>query len=208
MNCIGVIQEWIGFALPGAIPAIPEEWISRSSELQEEVLADIRCDFLRKYLEEDWNDEARFRWKLHTDAAFQAVLLYRISRHLFLKHSSDPLLDALAYLMRFRTGMEIYYSSDIGEGFRVMHGSGVIVGPRHRIGKNCTVYQGVTLGQRQQNSPQEFLEVGDDCVFFAGAKVLGRLRIGDRVRVAANAVLLCDAEDGATYGGVPARRLG
>jgi serine O-acetyltransferase len=104
--------------------------------------------------------------------------------------------------------MEIYYSTSIGEGFRVMHGTGLVIGPRHQIGKNFTVYQGVTLGQRRQHCPEEALEIGDDCVLFAGAKILGKLRIGNGVKVAANAVLLCDAEEGATYGGIPAKMIG
>lgn len=186
---------------------VSSEGMARTLAGAEEASALILSDFLRAHPLERWKDRDCFARVLQTDAPFQATLLYRISHVLFLKDPSDAMLDLLAYVMRSRTGIEVYYSSLIGEGFRILHGSGLVLGPRHRIGKNFTVYQCVTLGQRRQHCPEEFLEIGDNCIFFAGARILGKLKIGNDVKVAANAVLLCDAEDGATYGGIPARRI-
>jgi len=202
-----VLRPWIAHALQASFASQPDGSIERIAEVYSGVRELFHTDFLRVYPAEFWESEERSFRALQTDAPLQAVLLYRVSHEIFRKDAADPLLDFLAYLMRLRTGMEVYYSSEIGEGFRIMHGSGLVLGPRNIIGNNFTVYQGVTLGQRRQHSPGEFLQIGDDCTVFSGARVLGRLTLGDRVTVAANAVLLCDAEEGATYGGVPARRI-
>lgn len=206
MNC-EILEHWLENVLQGTFGKVSAAGLDNALSAAEETWTLIRSDFLRKYPLERWEDSHLFAPILQVDAPFQATLLYRISHCLFAKDPTEPLLDLLAYVMRSRTGIEIYYSSSIGEGFRIIHGTGLVLGPRHRIGKNFTAYQGVTLGQRRQYCPEEFLEIGDDCVFFAGSRILGKLKIGNGVKVAANAVLLCDAEDGSTYGGVPAGRI-
>ena len=47
--------------------------------------------------------------------------------------------------------------------------------------------------------------MGDDVLLGTGAKILGPVRIGDRVRVGANAVVLEDVPTDHTAIGVPAR---
>lgn len=201
------LRPWIAHALQATFPSWPDGSVERIAEAYRGVRELFRSDFLRAYPAEFWeSEECSFR-ALQTDAPLQGVLLYRVSHEIFRNDASDPLLDFLAYLMRATTGMEVYYSSVIGEGFRIMHGSGLVLGPRNVIGNNFTIYQGVTLGQRRQQSPDEFLQIGHDCTVFAGARVLGKLKLGNRVTVGANAVLICDAEEGATYAGVPAKRI-
>lgn len=144
---------------------------------------------------------------IECDAALFGTLLYRIEHGLFRRDPAHPALPYLAQIMRARTGMELYYSTEIGPRFRVIHGMGVVLGPRNRIGSDFTIYQGVTLGQRRQNSPHETMVIGDRCTIFSGAKVLGAVRLGDGVRVGANAVLLTDAEPHSTYAGSPAVKV-
>jgi serine O-acetyltransferase len=202
-----MIERWLNFALRATFAEVPEDGLQRSILAFERALGLIFSDFLRTFGVNEWDDAAFCKRFLNLNAPFQAVLLYRISHILFLADPKDPFLDYLAYLMRVRTGAEVYYSSKIGEGFRIMHGAGIVMGPRHRIGNNFTIYQGVTLGQRRQNCPEEFLEIGNNCICFAGTKILGNIKIGHNVKIAANAVLLTDAEAGTTYGGIPARRI-
>jgi serine O-acetyltransferase len=144
---------------------------------------------------------------VETDAVLLAIVLYRISRGIFLDDAAHSALPVLAHLMRFRSSMEIYYSTDIGPRFRVEHGMGTVIGPRNKIGSDFTVHQCVTLGQRRLFAKQEFITIGNNCQIFSGAAILGSVRIGDDVKIGANAVLLTDAEEGSTYVGVPARRV-
>ncbi len=194
-------------ALASAFGEVSPDVIDKAVILMESAKELILTDFLRVYSPQDWSDETRCRHVLHTSASWQAVLLYRISHALYSVSPKDPMLDLLTYIMRSKTGIEVYYSTVIGEGFKIVHGQGLVVGPRNRIGNNFTVYQGVTLGQRHINSSHECLGIGEGCIVFAGAKILGQLTIGNYVTIAANAVLLADAEDGGTYGGIPAKRI-
>ena len=185
------------------------EWIDLGVAMAEEARALIVSDIQLKY--------PRFARKrgrgrgAHpnpgTDATIVGTLLYRLSHALFRAEPKHEALTYFAAFMRMRTGMEIYYSAEIGPRFRVMHGAGLVLGPRHRIGSDFTVYQGVTLGQRRNHCPEEFLTIGDRCTFFAGSAALGTLTIGDDVKLAANAVLLRDAEANATYAGIPAEKV-
>lgn len=49
--------------------------------------------------------------------------------------------------------------------------------------------------------------LGDNVEIGVGAKVLGRIHIGNNVKIGANAVVIRDVPDGATAVGVPARNL-
>lgn len=141
------------------------------------------------------------------DAAVEIVLHYRLQRQLFLTDEGSRLLGLLASVARRRTGCEIYYSTDIGPGLNIQHGFGIVVGPRHQIGAGFTIHQNVTLGQRRLGAASERIIIGDRVTLFAGASILGSVRIGDDAAIAAHAVVLTDVERGAVYGGVPARRL-
>ena len=144
---------------------------------------------------------------LELDSGFLATFIYRISHQIFKQYPDHPLLPYLAQFAKVRTGTEIYYAADIGPGFLVIHGFGTVIGPRHRIGENFTVFQGVTIGQRHEERPDHRATIGDNCTFYAGSKVFGTVMVGDGVKLGANAVLLHDAEAYATYVGTPARMV-
>lgn len=196
------VTEWVG-RWGGAVAQAERERLEQAAE---EAMDLLRADFLRQHGEEIWEEAGRFERFLKFDAPFQGVVLQRLSRNLFLRDARDGLLEGLSYSLRAGLGMELYYSTEVGGGWRIMHGSGLVIGPRHRIGRDFTVYQGVTLGQRRLPE-EEWIEIGDGVAIFAGAKVLGRVRIGDGARVAANAVVLEDVAAGATVAGAPAVRV-
>ena len=152
-------------------------------------------------------DEDRLVGLLQADTTLEAVFGYRLQRALFLETPGHPWLTCLASLTRIRTAMDLYYSTEIGERFSIQHGFGIVIGPRYRIGCDFTIHQGVTLGQRRLNHPGETMVLGNRVTLFAGAKLLGNLRVGDDVQVGANAVLLQNAEPNSVYAGIPARRI-
>ena len=95
-------------------------------------------------------------------------------------------------------------------------GVGVVIHPKTTIGKNVSVYPGVTLGRADvyrpiQASKFEGLRVGDDVILGAGAKILcdqGILEIGRGTVVGANAVLLQSTGPDEMWAGIPARKIG
>lgn len=186
-----------------------EDWLALAEEIFAEHREIILSDIRRKY--PDLADSPAFDVELfrivELDGGLEAVVSYRLQRGIFLRDPRHPALPYLARLMKIRTGAEIYYSTAIRAGFMVDHGVGIVLGPRNRIGRNFTIHQGVTLGQRRLHSPDESITIGDDCTLFAGAKILGTVRLGDGVRLGANAVLLKDAEPHSTYAGIPAVKV-
>jgi serine O-acetyltransferase len=90
---------------------------------------------------------------------------------------------------------------DIGPGLVITHGFNTILNAE-RIGRNCWAHHEVTLGW---NYGSGCPTIGDDVFIGAGAKVLGKIVVGDGARIGANAVVVHDVPAGATAVGVPAR---
>lgn len=114
------------------------------------------------------------------------------------------------YWLAFRffetmTGISIPKSVEIGPGLRIYHFGNIFIHYEVRIGSNCTLRQGVTIGNRYENGPVPTLE--DDVELGAYAQILGDVRIGRGARIGAMSVVLNDVPPGATAVGVPARVL-
>ena len=77
---------------------------------------------------------------LQTRINWQVMFYYRIANSLFRDSSDHECLPYLAALMKIITGAEVYYSTTIGPRFMVMHGAGVIVGPRNEIGSSFMIF--------------------------------------------------------------------
>ena len=103
------------------------------------------------------------------------------------------------------TGISIPKTVEVGPGLRIYHFGNVFVHSDAKIGANCTLRQGVTIGNRHDGGPVPVLE--DDVELGAYAQVLGGVRIGRGAKVGAMSVVLCDVPPGATAVGVPARVL-
>ena len=115
----------------------------------------------------------------------------------------------LETMNRFLTGADIACSAEIGEGLSLPHPNGVVIGGLCVIGRNCTIYQQVTLGYRGDHDPSDGQpRLGDNVLVGAGAKILGPITIGDGARIGANAVVVTDIPAGALAVGVPARVKG
>lgn len=107
----------------------------------------------------------------------------------------------LAFFARPLPLLDISSTAEIGGGLIVQHGYGTIIAPR-KIGKNCWVNQGVTIGYTNDD---DCPTLGDNVTVYAGAKILGDVHVGNNVVVAANAVVVKDVEDNCIVGGVPAK---
>ena len=96
-----------------------------------------------------------------------------------------------------------------GRGLRLKHPVGIVIGSGVSIGEHVTIFQNVTLGGRRMGDGggEKYPSIGDGTVIFAGAVVLGDVRIGKNCTIGANAVVLQDVPEGATAVGVPARVL-
>lgn len=73
------------------------------------------------------------------------------------------------------------------------------------VGKNCHVWQNVTVGRKYPGGPTPI--IGDDVYISAGACVLGGIIIGNNVTIGAGAVVLKDIPDNSIAVGVPAKTI-
>jgi len=110
-----------------------------------------------------------------------AVVSYRIARRLLV--DGAPMVPRIiAELAHSDTGIDIHPGAQIGEGFFIDHGAGVVIGETAIIGNNVKLYQGVTLGAKsfpldergeiirgQKRHPT----LGDRVTIYAGAVILG-----------------------------------
>lgn len=135
---------------------------------------------------------------------FHAVCLHRLA-HYFWKRKFLLFARWLSHWNRFITGIEIHPGARIGEGLFIDHGMGVVIGETTEIGKNCTIYQGVTLGGVSLKKEKRHPSLEDNVVVGVGARVLGPHVIGAGSRIGASSVVISDVPPGCTVVGVPAR---
>lgn len=104
-------------------------------------------------------------------------------------------------------GADFVPGTAVGPNLLLPHPSGVVIGRGAVIGKNCTILQHVTIGEKDASGkgPHLYPRIGDDVVIGAGAKLLGHVDVGDSCSVGANAVVLTSAPDESTLIGVPAQ---
>ncbi len=89
-------------------------------------------------------------------------------------------------------GTALNCGADIKDPPILEHGlNGIIIGHDAVIGKNCTIYQRVTISQYG-------CRIGDNCIIGANATILSGVKIGNNVRIGANCVVVEDIPDGAT----------
>ena len=133
-----------------------------------------------------------------------ALIAHRIAHGLYLREHYFS-ARAISQISRAITGIEIHPGATIGKGLMIDHGMGVVIGETAEIGDNCTIYQGVTLGGTGKDVGKRHPTLGNNVLVGAGAKVLGPFKIGDNVKIAANAVVLEEIPEQSTAVGIPAK---
>lgn len=133
-----------------------------------------------------------------------AMIHHRIAHELH--RLGVPLLARIvAELAHSETGIDIHPGAQIDVGFFIDHGTGVVIGETAIIGRNVRLYQAVTLGAKrfEQDENGALLKgkprhpiVEDDVVIYAGATVLGRVRIGRGSTIGGNVWLTSSVPPG------------
>ena len=131
-----------------------------------------------------------------------AVLLYRLS-HWLHRHRLTGLGLVVSHYNSLLTGAQISRRAIIGKGLTILHPSGLVIGATTVIADYCTLAGGNTIGQLRGTNDRPM--IGNYLYAGTGAKILGKIAIGDRVRVGANSVVIRSAPDRVTLVGVPAR---
>ena len=140
---------------------------------------------------------------------FWALLVYRYGRWRYgirpgwLRKPFSLLYHVLFKWVQILTGIELPCEVELGEGFVIDHFGGIIISGYAKFGANCRIRNGVVVGLKNVDEPIAPV-IGDNVDIGSGAKVLGAIRIGNNVRIGANAVVLCNVPDDHMAVGVPA----
>jgi serine O-acetyltransferase len=175
-------------------PAIEKEGVPMS------LIASIRRD-LRVALERDPAARSSLEVIL-TYPGFHALQFHRLAHNLHRR--GVPLLPRLvSHISRCLTGIEIHPGAQLGTGLFIDHGMGVVIGETAELGRDCHLYQGVTLGGTSTRRAKRHPTLGDHVTVGAGASVIGAVSIGDNVRIGAGSVVVTNVPANATVVGVP-----
>jgi serine O-acetyltransferase len=132
---------------------------------------------------------------------FRWILLFRLyqsKRHPFLSR----------WLLRrysLKTGIQIGWHSQIGEGLVLVHCGNIAVNNAAVIGKNCTMYHGVTVGMEFRGERKGNPVIGDNVWIGSNACVVGKITIGDDVLIAPLSFVNFDVPSHSIVIGNPAR---
>lgn len=145
--------------------------------------------------------------------SFQVLLFFRIANPLWRLGVRFP-ARFLMQVARWLTGIEIHPGATIGRGLFIDHGMGVVIGETAEIGRDVTLYHGVTLGgvmpavdSQSQRCVKRHPTLHDYVIVGAGAQILGPITIGKCARIGGNSVVTKDVGEAVTVVGVPARPI-
>jgi serine O-acetyltransferase len=128
---------------------------------------------------------------------------YRIKSRL-LRLPLSILYKILKLLSQIMTGIDLPCEATVGRRFTIEHFSDIIISGDAVFGDDCTIRNGVTVGLVRSNERGSPV-IGNRVDIGTGAKILGRIRIGDDVKIGANAVVTKDVPAGHIAVGVPAQ---
>jgi serine O-acetyltransferase len=142
---------------------------------------------------------------------FWALQVYRLG-HIkykftskFVRYPLGAMHLILSKIAEIFCGVTIGVSAKIGRRLNIEHSGGIVIHGLSIIGDDCIIRQGVTIGNRRLLAPYDAPILGDRVNVGAGAKIIGKLHIGNDVDIGANAVVISDVPSHSLAVGVPAR---
>lgn len=137
----------------------------------------------------------------YTNKEFIAIKFYKAERWCY-THNLKLFAKIIYHLMQILLGCTIPYSALLEEGVNIAHFHGIVIHQNSKIGAKTIIYQNVCIGGRNGSGGAI---IGQNCILGAGSCVLGNIKIGNNVKIGANAVVLKDIPDNCTAVGVPAQ---
>ena len=145
--------------------------------------------------------EKKLEWLLFVDhmEEFRNLFYYRLG----LPSSAFDRFLLKLVKKTFLPRQTIHLSSpSIGAGLVIKHGVLMVI-EAEQIGENCLIFQEAVIGCK--NDDDDLPTLGNYVHVSVGAKVLGRVTIGDHAVIAANTVVTKDMPPNSLAVGVPAR---
>ncbi|MFV0194103.1 serine acetyltransferase [Empedobacter falsenii] len=142
---------------------------------------------------------------LYANPGFKFIYFWRLTK--ITKKKS--LIGFISYQMykrySFKYGYQIPLSVEIGKGLFLPHFGYIVINSGSKIGKNCSILQGVTLGVTKGGKNPGNPTIGDEVYIGPSATIVGKIKIGNRVLIAPNAYINFDVPDDSIVIGNPAK---
>lgn len=172
----------------------------------------VKAD-LRKYI---FTEEVRSFFNFVNLILFNyslwVILSYRLGQWVRIKFKIPVLRQILKITTRIShsligllTGIQIPLETKIGPGLYIGHIGTIVINANAVIGSNCTIGIGVVIGQGGRGEKKGNPILGNRVYVGVGAKIIGKIKIGDNVAIGANAVVTKDVPSNASVAGVPAK---
>lgn len=165
---------------------------------------------MKEYIQEDLNKFtgnsifSRRSYVALVNPRMWPMVLVRLS-YFLAKNGFGAVARIVSLLNQILFGCDIARKATIDGGLYLPHPAGVVIGEHVRIGKECVIHQGVTLGARGEEHELSNPTIGNFVEIGTGAKILGNITIGDYGRIGANAVVLSDIPPKGVAVGIPAK---
>lgn len=109
----------------------------------------------------------------------------------------DPLYVILDFVVQVLWGIEIPRGAKVGPGLYIGHYGGITVSSQAVIGRDCNLSQNITIGVSGAGAKRGAPTIGDNVYIAPGARLFGKIAIGNNVKIGANAVIHKDLPDNA-----------
>lgn len=130
------------------------------------------------------------------------VLHYKIGRY---GHISQNIFYALFYYhsLSVLISCRMYVAMAARQKTVFPHPVGIVLAGNTRLGRDCTIYQNVTIGGKDNQYPV----LGDRCIIYPNSCIIGHVTIGENAVIGAGSVVLEDVPANSIVAGNPARIL-
>lgn len=122
-----------------------------------------------------------------------------------LRRTVFPCFRLLLRHYSYKYGVEISPRTEIGPGLFIGHPGTIVISPFAKIGANCNLSHGVTIGVSNRGQHVGYPTIGDNVYLGPGAKVFGGISVESGCAVGANCVVTRDLPPRSVAVGVPAR---
>lgn len=170
-----------------------------------ELKEQIKSDFYRHYA---GAKPQRF-WQIR-NVALYCTIIYRKAH--FYSNQSGFVNKILGVYYRYKLNVvsrkylfQIPYPVTIDKGFNLVHFGRIIVAPNVKIGRNCNLFTGVTIGSTARGVKMGVPIIGNDVWIGPNAVIVGKVSIGDNVLIAANSYVNFDVPSNSIVIGNPGR---
>ena len=112
--------------------------------------------------------------------------------------------------LKWRYHICVGESTYISGNLFMPHPQNIVIGNGVKIGRDVVIYHDVTIGVKNRTNTDihtAYAEIEDGVCIYAGAKIIGNVKVREGCGVGCNSVVNCDTEAMGVYVGMPARNV-